>query len=115
TAAPANGRTVLTVEDDAHDRQWLASTLTAAGYSVEAAANGDEALRLLNERQFSAVILDLMLPDMSGWEVLRRTREGINRDVPVVVVSVLADQGGSVGFAIRDFLEKPVSGQDLLD
>jgi PAS domain S-box-containing protein len=114
-AAPANGRSILTIEDDPHDRQWLTATLTAAGYTVATAATGDEALRLLKKRRFSAITLDLMLPDMSGWEVLRQARDTTNRDVPVVVVSVLADQGGSVGFAIRDFLEKPVSEQDLLD
>jgi PAS domain S-box-containing protein len=110
-----DGRRVLVIEDDARDCHWLASTLTAAGYAVQTVGSGSEAVRLLNEQRFDAVTLDLMLPDMSGWDVLRQVRGGLNQDVPVVVVSVLVDRGGGVGFQIRDFLEKPVSDQDLLN
>ena len=108
--------TVLVIEDDGRDRQWLSGTLEDAGYDVVSTATGSGALRLLAERRFNAVTLDLILPDMSGRDVLRRMRaEGRNRNVPVVVVSVLADQGSGVGFAIHDFLEKPVGERALLD
>jgi PAS domain S-box-containing protein len=111
----AGAYTVLVIEDAPRDREWLVNTLEAAGYGVESAATGIEALRFLNERQFDAITLDLMLPDMSGWEVLRQARaDGLNRTVPVVVVTVLADAGSGVGFAIHDFLEKPVEQHDLL-
>jgi len=108
-------RVVLVIEDDRGDRRWLTSTLESAGYAVESAATGAEALRLLKQRPFAAITLDLMLPDMSGWEVLRRARSGgLNRQVPVIVVTVLADQGAAIGFAIHDFLEKPVNRKGLL-
>ncbi len=112
----AGRRGLLVIEDNRRDREWLITTLAGAGYLVESAATGGEALRLLSERCFDAIILDLILPDMSGWDVLRRTRAGgPNRAVPAVVVSVLADQGTGVGYAISDFLEKPVTGHDLFD
>jgi DNA-binding response OmpR family regulator len=110
-----NRAQVLVVDDDARDSDWLSAALGSAGYGVALAKTGGEALALLSSRHFDALILDLMLPDMSGWDVLRSTRvAGPNRSVPVVVVSVLADKGAGVGFAIQDFLEKPVSESDLL-
>ena len=105
---------VLVIEKDLDERQWLTSTLIDDGYQVQTAATGAEALQLLRERRFNAVTLNLNLPDMSGWEILRHTRGGLNRDVPVIVVSILAEKGGGVGFSIHDFLEKPVSEQALL-
>jgi DNA-binding response OmpR family regulator len=83
----------LVVDDDSHDRAWLIDTLDKGGYAVEAAATGTDALRMLERRRYDAITLDLMLPDMSGWDILRRIREGAtNRNSPVVVVSMLADQ-----------------------
>jgi len=111
-----NRQSVLVIDDDPRDRGWLVTTLNAAGYSVVSAATGAEAIKLLDHRRFDAITLDLMLPDMSGWEVLRQARQGgPNREVPVVIVTVLADRGGGVGFAIQDFLEKPVNREHLLN
>ena len=75
-ALNSGARVVLVIEDDRGDRRWLTSTLESAGYAVESAATGAEALRLLKQRPFAAITLDLMLPDMSGWEVLRQARTG---------------------------------------
>ncbi len=66
-------RVVLVVEDDSHDRGWLIDTLDKAGYAVEAAATGTDALRMLERRRYDAITLDLMLSDMSGWDILRRS------------------------------------------
>ena len=78
-AAPA----VLVVEDDPSDREWLRSTLERAGYAVYTAATGGEALAACRERSFDAVTLDLLLPDMHGWDVLRSIRaETLNGGVP---------------------------------
>jgi PAS domain S-box-containing protein len=106
---------VLVIEDNARDREWLVATLNTAGYEVRSSINGADAIKLLDNRRFDAITLDLILPDMSGWDVMRHLREaGLNRGVPVVVVTVLADEGGGVGFAVRDFLEKPTDQQALL-
>jgi len=117
TASIAPGRrSVLVIEDNPSEQAWLASTLDGAGYEVVAAANGAEALRLLNTKKFDAVTLDLLLPDMSGWDIMRQIREGgLNRDVSVVIVTVLADEGMGARFAIHNFLEKPVSREALLN
>jgi len=107
--------TILVIEDDAKDRGWLTRTLAQAGYAVELAATGAEALAKCRERAFDAVTLDLLLPDMTGWDVLRAIRtDGVNRDVPVIVVSVVAEKAIAVGFAIQDFLVKPIEPESLL-
>jgi hypothetical protein len=107
--------TILVIEDDAKDRGWLTRTLAQAGYAVEPAATGAEALAKCRERAFDAVTLDLLLPDMTGWDVLRAIRtDGVNRDVPVIVVSVVAEKATAVGFAIQDFLVKPIEPESLL-
>src|SRR5207302_1178719 len=68
-AAPpvANGPAVLIIDDDPRERAWLMKTLGGAGYAVEAAASGAEAVARCREKAFSAITLDLLLPDMKGW------------------------------------------------
>jgi CheY-like chemotaxis protein len=107
---------ILVIEDDRSDRGWLFATLDGAGYAVEAAANGAEAIRKLDSHRFDAVTLDLLLPDMSGWDILRHIREkSMNRDVPVVIVTVMADEGVGIAFTISGFLEKPADRKALLE
>ncbi|HJU12481.1 MAG TPA: response regulator, partial [Candidatus Binataceae bacterium] len=114
-AAPVSGLPVLVIEDDRADREWLVQTLTNAGYAVEAAATGAEAVRLCNLKNYAAVTLDIGLPDASGWDVLREIRlTPLNRRVPAIAVTVSRDQGLSSAFVLQDYLEKPVSKDVLL-
>jgi CheY-like chemotaxis protein len=65
---------------------------------------------------YSGVLLDLILPDVGGWEVLHSIRaEGPNQQVPVIVVTVVAEMGVAKGFPVQDFLVKPVEPQTLLE
>ncbi len=106
---------ILVIEDDASDRAWISGALRAAGYAVETVATGAEALVRCRERRFSAITLDIMLPDMSGRAVLEKLRErGLNQQTPVVVVTLLAHKGIVAGFQISDILSKPVSQNDLV-
>jgi PAS domain S-box-containing protein len=119
-AAPQERRvgsaSVLVVEDDLRDRRLLVQTLSKAGYGVETASTGGEAIASCVARIFDAITLDLLLPDMTGLDVLHRVRkEGRNRDTPVVVVSVVAEQGVMGGFAVEDYLHKPINGGELLE
>jgi len=116
---PAHARpgtpTLLVIEDDVRDRAWLTRTLSEAGYAVQSAATGAEAIALCREHAFDAVTLDLLLPDMGGGDVLRALREdGRNRETPVIVVTVVAEKGVAMGFQVHDFLVKPVRTEDLL-
>jgi PAS domain S-box-containing protein len=106
---------ILVVEDDPNDRRFVVAALKSAGYVVEAVATGSEAVARAQVRRFAAVTLDLLLPDMSGWEVLAGIREtGLNRDIKVVIVTVMAEQASRTGVSVEDVLAKPVAAEDLL-
>lgn len=108
------GRSVLVVEDSPADARVIVETLSSAGYAVEVASTGAEAIALAMERVFDAVTLDLLLPDMSGLDVLRRIRaETPNGAIPVLVISVVTEHV-SAGFVVHDVLSKPVQPPDLL-
>jgi signal transduction histidine kinase/DNA-binding response OmpR family regulator len=111
----AVGPRVLVIEDNPRDRNWLGATLSGAGYVVETASSGQEALRLCRERAFDAITLDLLLPDISGREVLKAIRgAGPNRETPVILVTIVAERGIAAGFQVHDVLHKPFRGEDLL-
>ena len=113
--APPGAPLILVVEDEPEDRAWLARELAEAGYAVDTVATGAEALVHCREMRFDAIMLDMMLPDMSGRAVLGKIRErGLNLETPVIVVSVLADKGIGVGYEVRDILAKPVSPGEIL-
>jgi PAS domain S-box-containing protein len=113
--APAGAPCVLVIEDDERDQAQLVEALSGAGYAVEAASTGSQALALCRTRKFDAISLDLLLPDMSGQDILRRVRAGgLNRDVPVVVVTIVAERGAIAGFTVQDFLPKPIDAATLI-
>jgi PAS domain S-box-containing protein len=106
-------RTILIVEDDDRDRELIASTLAGVGYGFEIARTGKDALARCQERPFDAVTLDLLLPDMSGLEVLDTLRiGGWLRDTPVIVVTIVPDV--KTAMSVSEILRKPLDGGALL-
>jgi signal transduction histidine kinase len=113
TTTRNGARTVLVVEDDVRDQAQLVGTLASAGYSVELATTGEEALRHWNERVFDAVTIDLLLPDMNGLDLLAALSES-KRKAPIIVVTVVPDAKVVAGFPVHDILGKPVDRESLL-
>ena len=101
--APTCPRHVLVVEDDGPIRAMLADLLSDAGYGVAEAENGRQALNSLRERLPDLVVLDLMLPAVSGWAFLDQAREQLERlHVPVMIVSAIegrSDYPSTLGVA----------------
>jgi len=115
TSKNVGARTVLVVEDEARDLDVIVNALMSAGYAVETAGSAAEAIRACRERTYDAVTLDLLLPDMSGFDLLATIRaEPQMRGVPVVVVTVVPDAKLVAGFAVNDVLRKPVEPRALL-
>jgi CheY-like chemotaxis protein len=111
----AVARKILVVEDDAGDQSVLVDILSQAGYAVETAATGAQALAKARQQTFDAITLDLLLPDMNGLDVLRAVRSEVaNRDVPIIVITVVAVHGAVAGFAVHDFLTKPFDPSALV-
>ena len=107
---------ILVIEDDAKDRAGIAGELSEAGYEAETVATGAEALVRCREKRFDAITMDMMLPDMSGRAVLGKIRErGLNLETPVIVVTVLAHKGITVGFKVSHILSKPMAKGELLE
>jgi PAS domain S-box-containing protein len=107
--------TILVVEDVAADRRWLVDTLRSAGFAVEIAETGAEAIARSHARRFGAITLDLDLPDMNGWDVLHEMRSlALNRDTPVIAVTVCHAQGSAAAFRLHDYLTKPLPEEELV-
>ena len=106
-------RTIAVVEDDVHIGNMLAELLTANGYAVLRAFSGSEAALLLEKERPDLVILDLMLPGMSGEEVLAR----IAGLCPVIILSAKTDVRGKVrnlNAGAVDYVTKPFDNDELL-
>ncbi|MGE5220076.1 MAG: ATP-binding protein, partial [Chloroflexota bacterium] len=115
-ATSADAPNVLVIEDSEPDRKWLTQILIEAGYRAETANNGAEAAEKAHSRAYAAILLDLILPDTGGWDILHAIRAvGPNQHTPVIVVTVVAEQGVAKGFPIQDYLVKPVRPNALLD
>jgi DNA-binding response OmpR family regulator len=94
---------ILIVEDDTNIRRLIGRFLTRRGYSVREAANGREGLRAMRSGDAQLVILDLMLPEVDGWQVLKiRAEDDALSAIPVVVVSANA------GPELKDVLDKGI-------
>jgi adenylate cyclase len=111
--------TILVVEDEADAREMLRQMLDRAGCTVVEARNGIEALSRLNEARPDLVLLDLMMPEMDGFEFLTAMREHEAwRDLPVVVITardLSKDDIGRLNGQVRNVLHKgAVQGADLI-
>jgi len=108
--------TVLVVEDDADAYELIASALGSAGFLPIRARHGDEAIRIARETHPAAVTLDLVLPGMDGWEVLRRLKsDDATRALPVVIVSMMDNRDLGVALGADDHFVKPVDRVRLLE
>jgi two-component system sensor histidine kinase/response regulator len=109
-ANAAPGR-LLVVDDNAANRDVLSRRLTRQGHDVTTAASGAATLRLMRETAFDAVLLDIMMPDMDGYEVLGHIKADERlRHIPVIVVSALSEVESVVrciDAGAEDYLTKP--------
>jgi len=106
---------VLVVEDDAHAYELLAAALASAGYLAVRARHGEEALRLARETHPLAVTLDLVLPGLDGWEVLKKLKTDLDtRDIPVVIISMVDNRELGLALGADDYFVKPVDRDRLL-
>ncbi len=109
---------ILIVDDEAVNRQVLVSQLSALPYELQVASSGKEALELIWKDKPDVVLLDIMMPEMSGLEVCARIREKFEAsDLPVVMLTAKNQLGDLVaGFeaGANDFLTKPFTKKELL-
>jgi DNA-binding response OmpR family regulator len=102
---------ILIVDDDLDIREILELTLQFKGYTVEGASNGREALAVLERTRPCLMVLDLVMPEMTGWQLLEEMKERKLGDIPVCVISAL--EGRTPSEAVAS-LCKPFEPSELL-
>ena len=106
---------ILVIEDNATAASLVAHQLAAGGFRSVVAKDGRQALELARTLQPVAITLDVILPELDGWEVLRTLKvDSATRDIPVVVISVLDDKVLGRALGAADYFVKPVEPQALL-
>ena len=111
-----SNRTILVVDDQVAHRDLCHSALTQAGYTVETAASGTEAIARLRAGAVGLVVTDQLMPGMSGMELLKEIRQRLSR-LPVIIITAY----GTVDTAVdamragaNDFIQKPFTSDELL-
>src|SRR3989304_2471243 len=106
---------ILVVDDDPEIVSFVKRGLAYEGYTVDTAADGEEALARAREKKTDLVILDIMMPGLDGFEVARRLRQG--GDVPIIMLTAkgtVADKVAGLESGADDYLVKPFAFDELL-
>ncbi|MCM8818370.1 MAG: response regulator [Candidatus Omnitrophica bacterium] len=109
---------ILIIEDDAEERLILSRELKKLGYFVYEAPTGEEGLKIFKEDRPDLVILDVMLPGIDGWEVLRRIKKGpLSKKVPVMMLTGKSEDKDKIkgyDFGADYYVTKPYNISKLL-
>jgi len=114
--AQINPASILVVDDEPAIRRFLRTSLTAEGYQVEEVEDGAGALAALKRHATDVLVLDLGLPGMNGFDVIRELREG-GSAIPIIVLSSRTDEDGKVralDMGADDYVTKPFGMDELL-
>jgi len=116
TGAPADAPVVVLVDDDRASLDLLAAYLDGLGLHVVRARDGLAALQAVQASAPVAVVLDIRLPGMDGWQVLERMKgEASTRAVPVIIASILEERARGLALGAAEYLVKPVGRDELVD
>ncbi len=110
-----SNNTILVVDDEKNIVQLAKLYLSSEGYSVESAFNGSEALEKVKSRKPDLVVLDLMMPEVDGWEVCRRLRQ--ESDIPIIILTARGDDVDKIiglELGADDYITKPFNPRELV-
>ena len=112
----AAARVAMVVEDDVKSADLIRILLEAEGFVVVHARSSEEALEMVDQHTLSLITLDIMLPDMDGWEFLTKVRQITPlQNVPVVIISIVSDHDRGFAMGAAAVLQKPLARKDLYD
>ncbi|MFL5561915.1 MAG: PAS domain S-box protein [Gemmatimonadaceae bacterium] len=107
-------RTALVVENDAKAAELITLQLQAEGFTVLRASSAEAALEMVEQQPLALITLDVILPDMQGWDFLARIKQiPALAGVPVVIISIVADHDRGFALGASAVLQKPVSRDEL--
>ena len=107
---------ILVVDDEDALRTVLCGELVSEGFEVQSAADGDEAIEILNKESFDLILLDIKMPRVNGFDVLKHVKEK-HPDTKVVMLTGFADLKNAIEskkLGAEDFVSKPYDLVDLL-
>ena len=111
-------KNILIVDDELLNRKLLSGILTSKPYDLTIAASGREALAKINEQLPDIILLDIMMPDMDGYEVTKLLKNNPEtRDIPIILITALTDYQSKIKgleAGADEFLNKPVQAEELL-
>ena len=111
----ADTSTILLVDDEDSIQKLLTYPLERDGFKVVHARDGEEGLELIRAHGPAAVVLDIRMPGLDGWQVLTRVREDQAMSaVPVIIVSILDERSRGMTLGATDYLVKPVGREELV-
>jgi signal transduction histidine kinase/CheY-like chemotaxis protein len=114
TQSVAKG-TVLIIDDDKAIHDLLERELAAKGYHVLHAAGGREGLKIAKQTRPDVITLDIIMPDLDGWSVLKTLKDDRElRDIPVVLVTIMGDRDMGFALGAADYITKPLDRDMLL-
>jgi CheY-like chemotaxis protein len=106
---------ILIVEDDPGSAELLARQIERVGFRTEIARSGMDALAIAKTSKPVAITLDIMLPDMDGWEILRRLQgDEVTSPIPAIVVSVVDNPELGAALGALDYFVKPLDAKELV-
>jgi signal transduction histidine kinase/CheY-like chemotaxis protein len=115
-AADTGGDDILIMEDDPSAVRLLRTYIEGDGHTVRVATDGPTGLATARQKPPAAIVLDILMPGMDGWDVLRELKaDPLLRDVPVIIVTVVDERGLGLALGAVDYFLKPVDRQALLD
>jgi signal transduction histidine kinase/DNA-binding response OmpR family regulator len=110
----APGSTILAIDDDPEACELIERNLTKDGFRVVTATSGEQGLRLAHDILPAAITLDVMMPDMDGWSVLRALKaDPVLRRIPVIMLTMMDDRSRGYSLGAVDYLTKPVDREQL--
>ena len=114
SAHDAHDKSVLVVDDDSNIRSLLQQELAEAGYKVRLAEDGRKALALIREETPGLVILDVMMPEMNGFDVAAVLKnDPATMDIPIIILSILEDKERGFRLGVDRYLTKPIDTVSL--
>jgi signal transduction histidine kinase/DNA-binding response OmpR family regulator len=107
-------KSILVVDDDANIRELLQQEFTEAGYTVRLAADGREALQCIREERPGLVVLDVMMPEMNGFDVAAVLKnDPATMDIPIIILSIVEDKDRGFRIGVDRYLTKPIDTSTL--
>lgn len=115
-AHAANGGKILLVEDNDINQSLLTHILNGWHMPFDLAANGKEALKMLNENKYELVLMDIQMPVMDGYTAARAIRQELNSDIPIIAMTAHAMAGERekcLGHGMNEYISKPIREEEL--